>query len=202
MLSGVKNATARPSADVIAGNIVALPLRDDVADVALAAFVLNHLPDPADGLRELARVTRAGGWVLTSTLGAGNDHPSKALIDDLAGEYGFRAPAWYERLKSGIHQQVSDPKDVMAFAVAAGLGDVRAELVQVRVDASPAELVSWRTGMAHLGPFFRSLSPADAAEFARRAHIGVRDMPPLELAMVALVVEFVRHQRGQGAVLV
>jgi ubiquinone/menaquinone biosynthesis C-methylase UbiE len=187
MLNGVKNASARPAADVVAGDIVALPLRDAVTDVAVAAFVLNHLPNPSDGLRELARITRTGGWVLTSTLGPGNDHPSKSLIDDLAAEYGFRAPAWYEQLKSGIHQQVSEPHQVAAFAQSAGLEDVRAELVPVSVESSPADLVSWRTGMAHLGPFVRSLSPADAEEFLRRAHLGVRDMPPLELAMVTLV---------------
>ena len=68
MLRRVKKA-GRASADAIAGNIVALPLRDAVADVAVAAFVLNHLPNPVDGLRELARVTRPSGWVLASTFG-------------------------------------------------------------------------------------------------------------------------------------
>ncbi|HEY8728137.1 MAG TPA: class I SAM-dependent methyltransferase [Acidothermaceae bacterium] len=207
MLSRIKTASARPLADtasanvaqadiasakiaqaqVVAGDIIALPLRDAVADVAVAAYVLNHLPNPVDGLRELARITRAGGWVLTSSSGSTNDHPSKSVIDDLAAQYGFRAPAWYEQLKAGIHQQVSEPQQLVEFANGAGLRDARADIVQVSVATSPADLVSWRTGMAHLGPFVRSLSPTDADEFARRAHLGVRDMPPLELAMVTLV---------------
>jgi SAM-dependent methyltransferase len=187
MLSRIKSASARPAADVVAGNIVALPLRDAIADVAVAAYVLNHLPNPADGLRELARITRPGGWVLTSTSGIANDHPSKSVIDDLAAEYGFRAPAWYEQLKGGIHQQVSEPQQLIEFAHAAGLPDARADIVPVSVATSPADLVSWRTGMAHLGPFVRALKPTDADEFMRRAHLGVRDMPPLELAMVTLV---------------
>jgi len=187
MLTRIKSASARPAADVVVGNIVALPLRDAIADVAVAAYVLNHLPNPVDGLRDLARITRVGGWVLTSSSGSANDHPSKSVIDDLAAEYGFRAPAWYQQLKGGIHQQVSEPRRLVEFAHNAGLRDARADIVQVSVATSPADLVSWRTGMAHLGPFVRALSPTDADQFARRAHDGVRDMPPLELAMVTLV---------------
>ncbi len=42
----------------------ALPLRDGTADVALAAHMLYHVPEPADALRELRRVTRPGGRVV------------------------------------------------------------------------------------------------------------------------------------------
>ncbi|MEE4542306.1 class I SAM-dependent methyltransferase [Streptomyces sp. V4-01] len=38
-----------------------LPLREEVFDAVLAAGLVHHLPDPAAGLRELARVTRPGG---------------------------------------------------------------------------------------------------------------------------------------------
>ncbi|SEN83477.1 class I SAM-dependent methyltransferase [Actinacidiphila rubida] len=38
-----------------------LPLRDGAFDAVFAAGLVNHLADPSDGLRELARVTRAGG---------------------------------------------------------------------------------------------------------------------------------------------
>jgi SAM-dependent methyltransferase len=38
-----------------------LPVRDGAFDAVFAAGLVNHLADPGDGLRELARVTRAGG---------------------------------------------------------------------------------------------------------------------------------------------
>ncbi|THA23542.1 methyltransferase domain-containing protein [Streptomyces sp. RKND-216] len=38
-----------------------LPVRDGAADAVLAAGLLTHLPDPAAGLREFARVVRPGG---------------------------------------------------------------------------------------------------------------------------------------------
>ncbi len=41
-----------------------LPLPTATADVIFAAGLVNHLPDPAAGLAELARVTRAGGTLI------------------------------------------------------------------------------------------------------------------------------------------
>lgn len=38
-----------------------LPVRDGAFDAVFAAGLVHHLPDPAAGLRELARVTRPGG---------------------------------------------------------------------------------------------------------------------------------------------
>ena len=43
-----------------------LPLRTGAVHDAFAAFLLNHLPEPVPALRELARVTRAGGCVLAT----------------------------------------------------------------------------------------------------------------------------------------
>jgi ubiquinone/menaquinone biosynthesis C-methylase UbiE len=42
----------------------ALPLSDRSADAIFAAGLVNHLPDPVAGLRELARVTRPGGLLV------------------------------------------------------------------------------------------------------------------------------------------
>jgi SAM-dependent methyltransferase len=43
------------------GDARRLPLPDGALDAVLAAGLINHLPDPMAGLRELARVTRTGG---------------------------------------------------------------------------------------------------------------------------------------------
>lgn len=55
-------APARPLS-LANGDAAELPLRDGVADVALAPHMLYHVPDPAQALRELRRVTRPGGRV-------------------------------------------------------------------------------------------------------------------------------------------
>jgi len=56
--------------------IEAIPAGDASFDVVLCAQVLEHVDDPAQGIRELARVTRPGGRVLLSTHGTMVYHPN------------------------------------------------------------------------------------------------------------------------------
>ena len=51
------------------GPIESIPAPDASFDVVLCAQVLEHVDDPAQGVRELHRVTRPGGRVLLSTHG-------------------------------------------------------------------------------------------------------------------------------------
>lgn len=46
---------------LIEADCVRLPLASGAFDAVLASGLVHHLPDPAAGLRELARVTRPGG---------------------------------------------------------------------------------------------------------------------------------------------
>jgi SAM-dependent methyltransferase len=60
---------ARPAARLAAASLViadarALPFADGSADAIFAAGLVNHLPDTAAGLRELARVTGPGGLLV------------------------------------------------------------------------------------------------------------------------------------------
>jgi SAM-dependent methyltransferase len=47
------------------GDAARLPYADGVFDCAVSGLTLNFLPEPARGLAEMARVTRAGGLVAT-----------------------------------------------------------------------------------------------------------------------------------------
>ena len=44
-----------------------LPLDDESVDVAAAVEVIEHLENPRAFVRELARITRPGGWVVVTT---------------------------------------------------------------------------------------------------------------------------------------
>jgi ubiquinone/menaquinone biosynthesis C-methylase UbiE len=184
MLRGVTGSTA---AIGVAGDVVALPVRTGAADLAVAAFVLNHLARPADGFVELGRVIRSGGAVLTSVFGAGPSHPSKDAIDAVAVQYGYRPPPWYRHMKNTFEAQVGSPDHLVAYATAAGLSEVTAEVVRVRPPMSTSDLVSWRFGMAHLAPFVASLPVARAHELTAAATAAVAGLPPLDLPMVTLV---------------
>ena len=60
----------------LTGTIEAIPAPDASFDVVLCAQVLEHVNDPAHGIRELNRVTRPGGRVLLSTHGTMVYHPN------------------------------------------------------------------------------------------------------------------------------
>ena len=79
-------------------DVTALPFRSGAFDVVVAAFVVNHLPDPVAGLSELRRVTRAGGAVLVSTFSVPAPRP-RARSMAWQRAYGFVPPGWYVDLQ-------------------------------------------------------------------------------------------------------
>ena len=169
----------------VAADAVALPFRDGSFDLVLAAFCLNHLDSLAAGLTEARRV---GAAIAASMFAPGWTHPAKDAVDDAVRSFGYQAPAWHTALAPG--SRASDPKVLARCAAAAGF-----TLVQVRTTAvptglaTPAELVSWRLGMAHVAPFMRSLdAPGRAAvrRAAEQAVAAVAGAGPLVVSIVVL----------------
>jgi len=174
-------------ATLAVGDVVRLPILNRAVDIAVAAFVLNHLPRPIEALRELARITRPTGAVLVSVFGEAPPHPSKAAIDAAAGRYGFTAPAWHRRMKDEFEPQTATPDALADLARQAGLFDVTARVVNIAPTMTDTDLVGWRTGMAHLAPFIATLPAEQAQALADDACAAVAGMPPLDIAMVTLV---------------
>ena len=69
------DTAAHANAELV-GPIEAIPAPDASFDVAICIQVLEHVDDPARGVRELSRVTRPGGRVLLSTHGTIVYHPN------------------------------------------------------------------------------------------------------------------------------
>ena len=80
-LSGAERPAALANADA-----VALPFRDGLAGLVLAPHMLYHVPDPAAALRELRRVTRAGGRVVIVLNGADHLSQLRAVIAAARGD--------------------------------------------------------------------------------------------------------------------
>jgi SAM-dependent methyltransferase len=64
MLAAARSKSVPARAALILADARALPFADASADAIFAAGLVNHLPDSAAGLRELARVTRPGGLLV------------------------------------------------------------------------------------------------------------------------------------------
>jgi SAM-dependent methyltransferase len=61
MLDAARPAARLAAASVVIADARVLPFADGSADAIFAAGLVNHLPDPEAGLRELGRVTSPGG---------------------------------------------------------------------------------------------------------------------------------------------
>ena len=118
----------------------ALPLRGGRYDVVIAAFVLFHLPDPAAGVAELARMVKPDGVVLVATAGAAHlrelweirsevfgGPPTSATVDAFGTESGGRLLA--ERFGSVTWRPYPDelvcgePDAVVAFMTSSPPGE-------------------------------------------------------------------------------
>jgi SAM-dependent methyltransferase len=171
----------------VAADAAALPVRDGAADLVLAAFSLSHLPSIAAGLAEIRRVGRA---VAASSFAPQWTHPAKAATDEALRAFGYVPPAWYASLKDEGEPQAADAALLADRAAAAGFRDAAFRTVMVATGLSaPAELASWRLGMAHVAPFARALDPGRRAELHRAAEASVAaaGCGPLTVAMGVLI---------------
>jgi SAM-dependent methyltransferase len=177
----------RPPA--VAGDVTRLPLADGCVDAAVAAFVLNHLPDPGAGLAELARVTRPGGAVLTAVFANVEDNGPRDAVDAAAARAGFEPPAWYDELRSSWAPRSGTPDALAALARAAGLGVEDVADVAVDVGVRTAEdLVRYRFGQAQFTAWLSAMPPERAAEVRAAAVAAARPvMAPYRPRVLHLV---------------
>ncbi len=62
----LERARERIAVPYVHANVLALPFRDGAFDFVISTGVIHHTPVPRQALRELARVTRAGGGMFVS----------------------------------------------------------------------------------------------------------------------------------------
>jgi len=180
------DASGRPPA--VAGDALALPFAPGAFDAAVAAFSLNHLVDPAAGLREAARVTRPGGGVAASAYATDDDHPVKHAVVAALTARGWTPEPWYQTLQVDAAPKLATVAAARAAAAAAGI-DAEVETVRVPFpDLDAAALIAWRLGLAQHAPFIDAL-PTDAERAAVVDDAASRlgdSWPPLERSIIIL----------------
>jgi SAM-dependent methyltransferase len=151
-------------------DVTSLALADRCTELATAGFVLSHVDRPDVALRELARITRAGGMIMATAFPAGDRHPVKHAVDVALADVGYQVPGWYQRLKGVGEQRVGDPAALVALARAAGLRPVAIWHLDVPLaDLGPEVIVAWRLGMPAVSAFVARLPVRDRDELTALA---------------------------------
>lgn len=165
-------APARPPCAV--ADIRALPLAARSVDDAVAAFVLNHLADPAAGLAELARVTRPGGAILAAVFANESHSRARDRVDAAARAAGWRALAWYREMKANAAPMLGTADAMANAASAAGLVSVHAQERTVDVGVTePTQLARYRLGTAAFAAWLDAIGSERAATVAAQAEDAV-----------------------------
>jgi ubiquinone/menaquinone biosynthesis C-methylase UbiE len=154
----------------VVGDITAQPFLAASFDAAVSAFTISHLESPERALGEMCRVVKPAGLVIAAVFGAAPPNASKDVVDTIAAEYGFVAPAWHDTLKTRTEPLTNTPERLHACAEAAGLASIAVEDVTVDPGLdSPAAMVEYRLGMAHFSAFVGSLADAKREALVRDA---------------------------------
>ena len=180
------DAATRPPAAV--ADVLALPFAGGAFHAVLAAFSLNHVADPAAGLREAVRVLRPGGGLVAASYADDDDHPVKAATEAAVLDRGWRRESWYEAVRTETAPRMATVERAAEVADRAGLRDAAVSHVRVRFpDLGRDEVVASRLGLAQFAPFVARLPPAErivlAADVVRR--LGA-DPPILERSLILL----------------
>lgn len=149
----------------IVANVYALALRDGAVDDTVAAFVFNHLVDPAAGIAETARATRRGGALLACVYANASRSEVRDTLDLEAQRRGWRVPDWYTEMKKRATPLLGTAAEMKEAATRAGLVDVSVDERAVDVGVTETEqLVDYRLGQAQFWSWLDDLEPGRAGE--------------------------------------
>jgi len=168
-------------ARVQVGSALELPEARGTVDAALALLVLNFLPDPARGVAEMRRVTRAGGVVGAAVWDYGGGMAMLRTYWDAAAAVHPDAAAVDEALA-----RPAQAGGVEALFRGAGLRDIDGGLLEVPMHfATFAEYWDpFLLGIGTAGSFTRGLDDEGREALRAELHRRLGD-GPLEMTSVA-----------------
>lgn len=145
------------------GDAARLPFATGSVDVAVLAFMLFHLPDPAAGLREARRVLAPAGVLGVATWGQDVPVPAVDVWHDELDRHG--APPDAPLISN--HELVNTPDKLAGLLRDAGFGEVAVGPVAWGYRPSMEQFVEHHTTLGHTSRRLAGLAPDARAEFLR-----------------------------------
>ena len=160
-----------PTATFKRGDATKIDLPDQSVDIAVAALVLHFMPDPALGVREMARVVRPGGLVAAYTWDLeGGGFPYEAM-NRAARDCDFGVP-------TPPHPEAGDADEMKRLWMQAGLSNLEGREIQVTQGFQDFDDF-WATAILspRLGATIGNMSPEELLQFEEAARRHVPDPP-------------------------
>ncbi len=178
-------ARTAPGARLRQAGLPDLPFPDDAFDAVVANFVVNHLPDPREGVRELARVAAPGAPVAVTIWPSGQNVQSRLWADVLEASGALAPPS----VRLPADKDFPRTLDGLAGLLAgAGLRAVDARPVRWTHRADADSL--WRGAAAGVGGIGRTVtSQTPEVRERMRAEYDRRVVPLLEDGRLRLDTE-------------
>ena len=167
-----------PGVEVVVAGAESLPFPDGRFDATLSQLVVNFIPDPLAGAREMARVTRPGGTVAACVWDYSGGMTMLRAFWDAARETD---PAGGAAADEATVMRWCGEGELAQLLERAGVTDVRFGALDVRASYTGFdELWSpFPTGVGPAGAYTKSLDPDRQAALrdAFQRRLGVSDEP-------------------------
>jgi SAM-dependent methyltransferase len=164
-------------APLAAMDAVALGVRARTFDVAVLAFVLFHVPDPASALAEVRRVLRRGGTVGMTTWAEDPATPAGQIWDEELDGHG----AWDPRPQAMQDELMNSSEKVRGLLGAAGFTPERVWIERVEYQWSVPRFMGLRAGFGNTKRKLETLDPGVRQTVLARIEARVSRLGPADL---------------------
>jgi SAM-dependent methyltransferase len=144
-----------------------LPFADRSFDVAVLAFMLFHLPEPAAGLRATHRVLRAGGTLGLAVWGDDRPVPAVEIWHDELDRHG--APQ--DDAMVSRHVALNTPEKLAGVLASVGFADIDVGPVPWTPPSGRERFVEHNTHLGVGARRYERLEPAARDEFLRAVQV-------------------------------